>query len=60
MKVKILDAQYLMMMYNIPEYGNVHKAHRIKYIISKPYEIQYELVLCTINKPEIDKPEVHL
>ncbi len=46
MTVKILNAQYLMTIYNIHDYSNIYKVHRIK--VTREF-IQYELILCTLG-----------
>lgn len=54
MKVKILNAQYLMAIYNIPDYGNIYRAYRIRYTRGTFVSIQYGLVLCTLGPDNTD------
>jgi hypothetical protein len=55
MIVKILPMQFLMTIYNIPQYGNIYKAYRIK-LTKKGFGelIQYDLVMCSIGPDNSD------
>jgi hypothetical protein len=55
MIVKILPMQFLMTIYNIPQYGNIYKAYRIKCTkYGSGESIEYELVLCSIGPDNSD------
>ncbi len=44
-----------MAIYNMPDYSNIHKAHRIKETRgASPNEVQYELVICSLGPDNID------
>jgi hypothetical protein len=51
MIVKILNAQFLLSIYNIPDYANIYKAYRIKETREK---VQYDLVMCSLGPNNTD------